>query len=206
MKVDIFGHLFHVYHSVSEITTFCTFLEQVVAWFSLLYPTAAYTSLATRHWPTSGTCTALMFLPLKLNDSTTKRWTERDIFICSSFWSKFLHPVTRHKKRHIHAYSFSVSFFLSSGTHQFHHLHGCQAMGINSSFIFTFWAFFFWWLLSHFIITSSSHGPICCSLTNQLGTYFNNHGLPGTALSHILFVLTLLSPGGGRDHFSQRQI
>ena len=35
----------------------------------------------------------------------------------------------------------------------------------------------------------SSHGPICCSLKNQLGTYFNNHGLSRTASLHISCVL-----------------
>ena len=40
----------------------------------------------------------------------------------------------------IFLHSFSASLFSSSGIHQFHHLDGCQAMDINYSFIFAFWA------------------------------------------------------------------
>ena len=43
-----------------------------------------------------------------------------------------MYQVTRHKKAHIYAHNFSVSFFSSSETHQFRHLDGCQAIGINS--------------------------------------------------------------------------
>ena len=43
------------------------------------------------------------------------------------------------KQVYIYLHNFSVSFFSSSGTHQSHHLDGCQAMGKNSSFIFAFW-------------------------------------------------------------------
>ena len=64
-----------------------------------------------------------------------------DIFIYNSFWSKkILYLVTRHQKVYVYAHNASVSLFLSSGTHQSHHLDGYQATGINSSFIFAFWA------------------------------------------------------------------
>ena len=52
----------------------------------------------------------------------------------------FLYLTTRHKKVHAYAHNFSVSFFSSLESHQSHHLDGCQAIGINSSFIFAFWA------------------------------------------------------------------
>ena len=44
------------------------------------------------------------------------------------------------EKFHVCAHNFSVSLFSSSGTHWSHHLDGCQAIGIKSSFIFAFWA------------------------------------------------------------------
>ena len=47
------------------------------------------------------------------------------------------------KKFPVYPHNFSVSFFLSSGTHQSHHLDGCQAMDKRSSFIEAFWAFHF---------------------------------------------------------------
>ena len=67
-----------------------------------------------------------------------------DMFIFNSFWvKKFLYPVIRYKKAHVFAHDFSVSFFSSSGIHQPHHLDECQVIGINSSFIFAFWALHF---------------------------------------------------------------
>ena len=63
---------------------------------SSTYPIALDTSMPTRHSPRPGTCTALMFLPLNLNGSTTERWTERLIFFIS-FWSKMF--CTRSQKR-----------------------------------------------------------------------------------------------------------
>ena len=56
-------------------------------------------------------------------------WTEKN-FCRSQDTEKF--PV--------HAHNFSVSFFSSSEIHQSQYLDGCQAIGINSSFIFAFWA------------------------------------------------------------------
>ena len=53
-------------------------------------------------------------------------------------------------------HNFCVSFFSSLGTHQSRHLDGCQAIGINSFFIFAFWTLCFWWPLYHSIISSSS--------------------------------------------------
>ena len=50
----------------------------------------------------------------------------------------FLYPVTRYNKAHVYAHNFSVSFFSFSGTHQSHHIDGCQATRINSFFIETF--------------------------------------------------------------------
>ena len=45
------------------------------------YPIALDTSVPTRPFPMPETCTDRTFYPLKLNDSTTERWTKRDIFI-----------------------------------------------------------------------------------------------------------------------------
>ena len=48
------------------------------------------------------------------------------------------------KKFHAYACNFFISCFSWLGTHQPHHLDGCQAIGINSSFICVFWALRFW--------------------------------------------------------------
>ena len=54
---------------------------------------------------------------------------------------KFLYPVIRCKKIHVYTDNkISISVFSPSGTHQSHHFDGCQAIGINSSFIWDFWA------------------------------------------------------------------
>ena len=42
------------------------------------------------------------------------------------------------KKFPVYPHKFSISFFLSSGTHQSQHLDGCQAMDKRSSFIEAF--------------------------------------------------------------------
>ena len=73
--------------------------------------TAFDTSLATRHCPTSVTCTDCTFLPLKVNDSTTERWTERPIFFYFCLLKKNLYPVIQTQKAHIYAQHFF-------GTHQ----------------------------------------------------------------------------------------
>ena len=46
--------------------------------------------------------------------------------------------VIKHKKAYVYDQNFSVSVFSSSDIHQSHHLHGRQAVGINSSFIEAF--------------------------------------------------------------------
>ena len=52
---------------------------------------------------------------------------------------KFLYLVTRHKKKfYVYAHNFSVTCFSSSDIHQSQYLDGCQAIGINSSFIEAF--------------------------------------------------------------------
>ena len=61
----------------------------------------------------------------KLKDSSLFLFGQKIFFIC------WLTP------------KLSVCFFSSSGTHQYHHLDGCQAIGINSSFIFPFWVLLF---------------------------------------------------------------
>ena len=63
----------------------------------------------------------------------------------------FLYLVIRYKKPHAYAHNFSVSCFSSSDIHQSQDIDGCQAIGINSSFIGAFWAFHFWYLLYHLI-------------------------------------------------------
>ena len=76
---------------------------------------------------------------IKLNDSTTERLTEKDIFIFSYFWiKKMLYPVNQVQKVHIHPYNFYVSCFLSSGIHQSQCLDGLQALGKSPSFIEAF--------------------------------------------------------------------
>ena len=58
--------------------------------------------------------------------------------ILRTFEKKFLYLVIKHKKIHVYAHKFSVSFFSSSDMHKSRHLDGRQAMGDSSSFIFDF--------------------------------------------------------------------
>ena len=78
-------------------------------------------------------------ISLRLNSSglllPLETFNKEDIFIYISFWTKLFCLVTRHKKVHVYAHNFSVSFFSSSGTQQSHHLDGCQATGINLCFL-----------------------------------------------------------------------
>ena len=67
----------------------------------------------------------------------------------------FLYLITGYKKVHFCAHNFSVSLFISSEKHQFHHLDGCQAMGRSSSFIFAFWALCFLRRLCGFFLLPS---------------------------------------------------
>ena len=121
---------------------------------------------------------------------------------------KFLYLVTRCKKAHVYTHNFSVSLFSSSGTHQSHHLDGCQAMGGSSSFIFAFWAFHFLLSLCGFFLTAfifcflklsgtylCNHGPSLTALLHIFcflklsGTYFSNHESSSTTLSQISWIL-----------------
>ena len=56
---------------------------------------------------------------------------------------KFLYLVIRYEKVYAYAHYFSALLFSFSEIHQFHHLDGCQAIGINFSLIFAFWALCF---------------------------------------------------------------
>ena len=56
---------------------------------------------------------------------------------------KFLYLVIRYEKVYAYAHYFFALLFSFSEIHQFHHLDGCQAIGINSSLIFAFWALCF---------------------------------------------------------------
>ena len=92
---------------------------------------------------------------------TTYNYTElkiNGIFICASFWIKktFVSSQKIQKGPCSSPQYFCLFFFWSSGTHQSHHLDGYQAIGINSSFIFAFWALCFWWPSYHLTILSSS--------------------------------------------------
>ena len=70
--------------------------------------------------------------------------TEGILFVLLFEVKRFLHPATRHKKPHVYAHNFSISFFSSSGTHQPHHLNGCQEIGVNPFLICTFRALRFY--------------------------------------------------------------
>ena len=81
--------------------------------------------------------------------------------------------VTRHKKVLFISTIFLPLFFSFSDMHQFHHLDGRQAMGINCSFTFDFWTIRFWYAWRHLIrksLSSKSSHHISCSTTNQSGT------------------------------------
>ena len=67
-----------------------------------------------------------VYLCLRLGE--VKIFLEVVIFVSDNFKTTI---------RYFH--NFSVSFFLSLGTHESHHLDGCQAIGRSSSFIFAFW-------------------------------------------------------------------
>ena len=76
----------------------------------------------------------------------------------------------------------------SSDIHQSITRWGCQGIGINSSFIFAFWAFRFLWP-SYYSISSSLYHDPTCHVTNQSGTCLNKHGRWPTASLHISLVL-----------------
>ena len=67
-------------------------------------------------------------------------WAQARVKFYGQNADHFKKIVTRYKKVHVYVHNFSVSFFSSSERHQSHHLDGCQAIRINSSFIFAFWA------------------------------------------------------------------
>ena len=60
------------------------------------------------------------------------------LFVVLSSQKFFVSCKQIQNKAYVYVHYFSVSFFSSSGKRQSHHLGGCQAMGINSSFIFAF--------------------------------------------------------------------
>ena len=109
---------------------------------------------------------------------------------------KKFYPVTRHRKVYVYPHNFSVSRFSSSDIHQSHHLDGCQAMGISHFLICAFWAlrFIAFIPIDKLIIIAHDYHRyhaifVFVDVTNQSGTYFNNHRYFLTAFSHISQVL-----------------
>ena len=94
-----------------------------------------------KHW--------LNFFSLKLNCSTTERWTEKLIFFISLWSTRFLYQVT--KKPIFIPKIFLFILFLSLSRHQSHHRDGCQAIGINYCFICALLSLRFWQTLCHLI-------------------------------------------------------
>ena len=88
---------------------------------------------------------------------------------------KNLYLIIKQKEVYTYLHNFSVSCFSSSGIRQSHQRDGCQAIGINSSFIEAFWTLPFWYLFYHLIISlssqyssSSCHIFSCFCVTNFL--------------------------------------
>ena len=81
-----------------------------------------------------------LLLPLETSN-------KKDIFICTLFGSKKICIRSQDTKRCI--FIPTTFLFSSSEMHHFHYFGGCQAIGINSSFIFVFWAFRFLWPSYH---------------------------------------------------------
>ena len=64
-------------------------------------------------------------------------WQKASLFLIL-FGSKIFLSGHKIQKGPVYPHIFSLSFFSSSGTHQFHHLDGYQVIDINSPFIFAF--------------------------------------------------------------------
>ena len=127
-------------------------------------------------WPKPSIILQKKLFPLNALIFYLYNWTRARVKFYGPFKKNFYIWSQDTKKSMFMSIFFFVSFFSSSETYQSHHLDGCQAVRINSSFILAFWALPFLYPSYHSISLNHHHNnhrhhPIALSVvvsqTNQ---------------------------------------